>query len=79
MRALFTSTRGAGHFNPLVPFARAFERAGHDVMFAGPPDLEGAVDAAGFRFWPFDAPSADVLGPIWARVPELSPDEANIG
>ena len=78
MRALFTSTQGTGHFNPLVPFARAFERAGHEVMFAGPPALGGSVEAAGFRFWQFDAPPEDELGAIWARVPELPPDDANI-
>jgi UDP:flavonoid glycosyltransferase YjiC (YdhE family) len=78
VRALFTSTRGAGHFNPLVPFARAFERAGHEVMFAGPPVLEGSVEAAGFRFWRFDPPVEDELGGIWARVPELPPEEANV-
>jgi UDP:flavonoid glycosyltransferase YjiC (YdhE family) len=78
VRALFTSTQGAGHFHPLVPFARAFERAGHEVMFAGPPVLEQSVDAAGFRFWRFDSPADEELGPIWAHVPELSPDEANV-
>jgi UDP:flavonoid glycosyltransferase YjiC (YdhE family) len=77
VRALFSSTRGAGHFNPLVPFARAFERAGHEVMVAGPPDLAGPVDAAGLRFWQFDPPPEDELGAVWARVPQLPPDEAN--
>ena len=77
MRALFSSTRGAGHFNPLVPFARAFERAGHEVLVAGPPDLAGPVEAAGFGFWQFDPPPEDELGEVWARVPELPPDEAN--
>ena len=78
MRALFTSTQGAGHFNPLVPFARAFERAGHEVMFAGPPNLEASAEGAGFRFWQFDPPPEDELGAVWSRVPELPPDEANI-
>jgi UDP:flavonoid glycosyltransferase YjiC (YdhE family) len=77
MRALFSSTRGAGHFNPLVPFARAFERAGHELLFAGPPDLAGAVDGAGFEFWQFDPPPEDELGAVWRRVPELPPVEAN--
>jgi UDP:flavonoid glycosyltransferase YjiC (YdhE family) len=77
VRALFSSTRGAGHFNPLVPFARAFERAGHEVLFAGPPDLGAAVEAAGFDFWEFDPPPADELGEIWERVPQLPPEEAN--
>jgi UDP:flavonoid glycosyltransferase YjiC (YdhE family) len=77
MRVLFSSTRGAGHFNPLVPFARAFERAGHELLFAGPPALADVVESAGFRFWQFDAPPEDELGEIWARVPELPQDEAN--
>ena len=77
MRALFSSTRGAGHFNPLVPFARAFERAGHEVMVAGPPPLAGPARDAGFGFWEFDPPPEDELGAIWGRVPDLPPDEAN--
>jgi UDP:flavonoid glycosyltransferase YjiC (YdhE family) len=78
VRVLFTSTRGAGHFNPLVPFASAFERAGHEVMVAGPGELAGPVEAAGCRFSRFDDPPEDELGAIWSRVPELPPDEANI-
>jgi UDP:flavonoid glycosyltransferase YjiC (YdhE family) len=77
LRALFSSTRGAGHFNPLVPFARAFERAGHEVLFAGPPDLTGPVESAGFEFCRFDPPPEDELGAIWGRVPDLPPEEAN--
>jgi UDP:flavonoid glycosyltransferase YjiC (YdhE family) len=77
VRALFSSTRGAGHFNPLVPFARAFERAGHDVLVAGPPDLAGPAEGAGFAFWQFDPPPEDELGAIWGRVPQLPPEEAN--
>ena len=77
MRVLVASTQGAGHFNPLVPFARAFERAGHDVMFAGPPPLARAVQSAGFDFWEFDSPADEQLGPIWARVPELPQEQQN--
>jgi UDP:flavonoid glycosyltransferase YjiC (YdhE family) len=77
VRALFSSSRGAGHFNPLVPFARAFERGGHEVLFAGPPDLAGPVEGAGFDFWQFDPPPQDELGAIWGRVPQLPPEEAN--
>jgi UDP:flavonoid glycosyltransferase YjiC (YdhE family) len=77
VRVLFSSTRGAGHFNPLVPFANAFQRAGHELLFAGPPDLAGPVHGAGFEFWQFEPPPEDELGAIWARVPELPPEEAN--
>jgi MGT family glycosyltransferase len=78
LRALFSSTRGAGHFNPLVPFARAFERAGHEVLVAGPPDLANTAAAAGFPFRQFDQPPEDELGAVWARVPALSNDEGNV-
>ena len=77
MRVLFASTRGAGHFNPLVPFVESALRAGHEVMVAGPPPLAETVEAAGYRFWPGEAPPEDELGPVWARVPTVSPDEAN--
>ena len=77
MRVLFSSTRGAGHFNPLVPFARAFERGGHEVLVAGPPVLADTARGAGFEFWEFDPPPEDELGSVWEGVPELPPEEAN--
>jgi UDP:flavonoid glycosyltransferase YjiC (YdhE family) len=77
MRVLFSSTRGAGHFNPLIPFARAFERAGHEVLVAGPPDLAAPVAATGLGFGEFDPPPEDELGAVWGRVPQLPPEEAN--
>lgn len=76
MRVLFASTRGAGHFNPLVPFVEAAVRLGHEVLVAGPPPLAPAVERAGYPFWEGEAPPDDVLGPIWAKVPDVSPDEA---
>ena len=74
---LFASTRGAGHFNPLVPLIEAALRGGHEVMVAGPPPLADTVERAGYRFWPGAAPPEDELGAVWARVPTVSPDEAN--
>ena len=52
MRVLFTSTYGYGHFLPLVPFARALADAGHEVAFAAPAVLAGAVAHSGFRYFP---------------------------
>jgi UDP:flavonoid glycosyltransferase YjiC (YdhE family) len=77
VRVLFASTRGAGHFHPLVPFIESALRAGHEVMVAGPPPLAETVEAAGYRFWPGDSPPDEELGPVWARVPTVSPEEAN--
>jgi UDP:flavonoid glycosyltransferase YjiC (YdhE family) len=47
VRVLFASTRGAGHFNPLVPFADACLRHDHEVLVAGPPSLAGVVEGHG--------------------------------
>jgi UDP:flavonoid glycosyltransferase YjiC (YdhE family) len=77
VRVLFASTRGAGHFHPLVPFIESALGAGHEVMVAGPPALAEMVRAAGYPFREGAAPPDDELGPVWARVPTLSPDEAN--
>jgi UDP:flavonoid glycosyltransferase YjiC (YdhE family) len=77
MRFLFASTHGAGHFGPLVPLARACERAGHEVLVAAPPKLAPAVEAAGFDYWPVADPPADELAAVWPRVPALPIDEQN--
>jgi UDP:flavonoid glycosyltransferase YjiC (YdhE family) len=77
VRVLFASTRGAGHFTPLVPLAAACAERGHDVTFAGPPELAEPVAQAGFSFEPFADPPADELGEVWAPVPSLPPDEQN--
>jgi UDP:flavonoid glycosyltransferase YjiC (YdhE family) len=78
VRVLLACTRGAGHFNPLVPFARAAAARGYEVRFTGPPSLAAPVAAAGFAFEPFDDPPAEELGAVWERVPSLAPDDANV-
>ena len=74
MRVLFASTRGAGHFNPLVPFIEGCRERGHDVLVVGPPDL----DAHGYPFRPGASPPDDVLGPLWERMPSLPPGQGDV-
>jgi UDP:flavonoid glycosyltransferase YjiC (YdhE family) len=76
VRALFACTRGAGHFNPLVPFIEACRRGGHEVLVAGPPPLAEVVERAGYPFRAGAAPPEDELGRLWARVPTLAREEA---
>jgi UDP:flavonoid glycosyltransferase YjiC (YdhE family) len=76
MRVLFSSTRGAGHLQPLLPYARAFVARGHEVAVAAPIDLSETLRDAGFPHLVFDRPSDDVLGPIWARLNDVAHDEA---
>jgi UDP:flavonoid glycosyltransferase YjiC (YdhE family) len=77
MRVLFASTRGAGHFNPLVPFVDAARRGGHEVLVAGPPALRETVEGHGYPYWPGEAPPQDELDAVWGYVPSLPPNEAN--
>ena len=77
MRVLFASTRGTGHFTPLIPLIEACLRGGHEVMVAGPPPLAETVERAGYRFWEGAEPSEEELGPVWGRVPTVSHEEAN--
>jgi UDP:flavonoid glycosyltransferase YjiC (YdhE family) len=48
MRILFTSQAFPGHFQPLVPLARAAADAGHDVAFACATSFVPSVERAGF-------------------------------
>ena len=77
MRVLFSSTRGTGHFTPLVPLIDACLRGGHEVLVAGPPPLAPTVEARGYPFWEGANPPEDELGEAWGRVPTVSPEEAN--
>ncbi len=52
MRFLLTCVPGLGHFNPLVPLARALEKSGHTVAVATAPAFADAVTAAGLDFVP---------------------------
>jgi UDP:flavonoid glycosyltransferase YjiC (YdhE family) len=47
VRVLFSSTSGYGHIFPMVPLARAFMAAGHDVLWATSADACAHVVAAG--------------------------------
>lgn len=47
-RVLFTFAGGTGHFNPLVPIARAVREAGHVVAFACQSALVATVEHEGF-------------------------------
>jgi len=47
MRVLFSSTSGYGHVIPMLPLARAFREAGHDVLWATAEQATPLVTASG--------------------------------
>jgi len=75
MRLLFASTRGAGHIGPLIPFAQACRRAGHDVLVVAPRSAWEHVSRAHLPFAGVDDPAPELLDPLWARVRAAGPGE----
>lgn len=74
---LGATTANDGHFGPIVPFLRACAAAGHDVRVAAPASFAAAVAAAGFAHEPFADAPPELVGPIMARLPTVTFDEAN--
>jgi UDP:flavonoid glycosyltransferase YjiC (YdhE family) len=68
MRVLMTTKGGAGHFGPLIPFARALRRAGADVLIAAPRESAEMVRAARLPMWSFDDPPTGERDAIFAEV-----------
>jgi UDP:flavonoid glycosyltransferase YjiC (YdhE family) len=57
VRVLIWCTPGRGHFNPVVPFARALDAEGHHVAFASSEGFRPVIEKAGFE--------ALAAGPDW--------------
>jgi UDP:flavonoid glycosyltransferase YjiC (YdhE family) len=68
MRILMTTKAGAGHFGPLIPFARAFQRAGADVLIAAPREAAAMVRAESLPLWAVDDPPPEERAAIFDEV-----------
>ena len=68
MRILLASTSGVGHFLPMLPFAAAARRAGHDVQVVAPTSLSAAVSRAGYPLWACDDVPAEELAGVHAQM-----------
>ena len=79
MRVLMTTKAGAGHFGPLIPFARAFQRAGADVLVAAPREAASMVRAERLPLWAFDDPPARERAAIFADVRDQPADAGQHG
>lgn len=77
MRILFSSTAGAGHFAPLVPFIRSCLEHGHEAMVTAPAALAAAVTATGAAFRPFGDPPPEEMGAVFATIGQARREEAN--
>jgi UDP:flavonoid glycosyltransferase YjiC (YdhE family) len=77
MRVLLASTAGAGHLGPLVPFARALRRAGHEILVAAPISAQPRVERAGLPSISVADPLERDLAPVRERLRAATLDEAN--
>ena len=72
MRVLFATTPDAGHFGPLIPFANACLRAGHDVLVVGHAGAEPLAKRAYLRFHAVGEPSPAAIAEFRAGQRTLS-------
>lgn len=78
MKVLLATTAGSGHLGPLVPYADAWRRAGHDVAIAAPISFAASVRAVGHTHRPVADPPQAELDAVFSALPGLSPTEANV-
>jgi hypothetical protein len=63
-----------GHLGPLVPFARACVRAGHEVLVAAAPPVAPLADGAELPFRTLPEPPEDELAAVWEPVFSMPPE-----
>jgi UDP:flavonoid glycosyltransferase YjiC (YdhE family) len=78
MRVLVTTTGGAGHFGPLVPFVDALLAAGDDVLIATRESMAEPIRAAGYDVRPFADAPAEERAAILGSARDLPSDDANV-
>ena len=78
MRVLFSSTFGYGHVFPMLPLARAFRDAGHEVLWATSDQATHLVADVGLDTAPAGLSGPALrsgLAPLHARAAEIAPPE----
>jgi UDP:flavonoid glycosyltransferase YjiC (YdhE family) len=81
VRVLLSFEGGNGHFEPLMPIARAAEQAGHSVAFACAPERIASIAAAGFRVFAAGVnvggtPETAAMEARYAAIPVIAEREA---
>jgi UDP:flavonoid glycosyltransferase YjiC (YdhE family) len=77
MRVLLATTANNGHFGPMLPFAGACLRAGHDVLVAAPQSFAGTVERSGLRHWPCPDVDPDEWAALHAKFLAAEPEKRN--
>jgi len=75
MRVLFSSMWMTGHIRPLLPYAHALMKRGHDVLFASPESAGAMLRDAGLTHAVFGHPGDEQIGKIWATTSGMPAEE----
>ncbi len=76
MRILIATNALTGHFRPLLPFANACQRAGHELLVVAPESFAPAIARAGLPHRPWADVSDEARAAAMAALAGLPPDEA---
>ena len=76
LRILFSSTSGAGHLGPLVPYAQALARRGHEVRVSSPEGASAALQRAGLAHARVADPNDEEAKAFWVRLDAAKGDDA---
>jgi UDP:flavonoid glycosyltransferase YjiC (YdhE family) len=77
MRIMFCTRAGAGHFGPLVPFAKAFLRNNDEVVFVAPAEASAMIAGAGFDHHLIPDPPQHGRAELFAQARRMDWDDAN--
>jgi UDP:flavonoid glycosyltransferase YjiC (YdhE family) len=76
MRFLLATTGGTGHLTPMLPFAHALDRAGHDVLVAGSGSAGTLARREGLAYRALAEPVPSELDAVHERLRSLSNEDS---
>lgn len=65
----------AGHYRPLLPYAKALQNQGHEVLFAASSEVATVLKKEGLPHGILTHPGDKRIGEFWANAGKLSPDK----
>jgi UDP:flavonoid glycosyltransferase YjiC (YdhE family) len=77
MRIMISTRAGAGHFGPLIPFAKAFLRNNDEILVTAPAEAAPMIAEAGFDHHVIPPPPPHDRDAKFAKARQMSYDEAN--
>jgi UDP:flavonoid glycosyltransferase YjiC (YdhE family) len=77
MRIMISTRQGAGHFGPLIPFAKAFLRNNDEILVTAPAAAATMIANAGFDHYVIPDPPADDRPRMIAKARAMDFDAAN--